>query len=44
MLDYIVLTFVFVNQAGREREAGAKSTVPWVIARTRECTTCGIIV
>lgn len=31
MLDYIVLTFVFVDQARREREAGARSTVPWVI-------------
>ena len=32
ILDYIVLTFVFVDQTRREREAGAKSTVPWVIA------------
>jgi len=32
MLDHIVLTFVFVDQARREREAGARSTVPWVIA------------
>ena len=32
MLDYIVLTFVFVDQARREREAGATSTVPWLIS------------
>lgn len=32
MLDYIVLTFVLVDQARREREAGAKNTVPWLIA------------
>ena len=32
MLDYIILTFVIVDQTRREREARARNTVPWVVA------------
>ena len=32
MLDYIILTFVIVDQRRREREARARHTVPWAVA------------
>ena len=32
MLDYIILTFVIVDWARRDREAGAWQTAPWAIS------------